>query len=158
VLVLVLVLENKTSFLTAPAAPERLVLWGAGYGVDELLGALPWRDQVAVRYWGDNDTHGSAMLARVRTVAPHTASVLMDADTLLAHRPYWSTERTPRADPLRTLTEAEQALYAALRDGEHGPAVRLEQEFVRFDLVEAALAPATQTTAAPDPPPSPEYG
>ncbi|MCF6743721.1 hypothetical protein E9529_05410 [Blastococcus sp. KM273128] len=135
-----LVLENKTSFRTAPAAPGRLVLWGAGYGVDELLATLPWRDKVAVRYWGDIDTHGFAMLAAVRRIAPHTTSVLMDTETLLAHRPFWSTERTPRTDVLVHLTEAEQALYTALRTDAYGPAVRLEQEFVRFDLVEDALS------------------
>jgi hypothetical protein len=35
-----LVLENKTPFLTVPTAPGRLVLWGARCGVDELLAAL----------------------------------------------------------------------------------------------------------------------
>jgi hypothetical protein len=136
-----LVLENKTSFRTAPAAPGRLVLWGAGYGVDELLARLPWRHQVVVRYWGDIDTHGFAMLSAVRRVAPHATSVLMDTETLLAHRAFWSTEPVPRTDPLVDLTEAEQALYAALCAQVYGEAVRLEQEFVRFDLVEAALTP-----------------
>jgi hypothetical protein len=69
----------------------------------------------------------------------------MDAGTLMAHRPFWSTERTPRTDQLPTLIGAEQALYTALCTGEHGPAVRLEQEFVRFDPVEAALAPRSTT-------------
>src|SRR5918912_1124641 len=87
----------------APTGPGRLILWGAGYGVDELLAALPWRTEVAVRYWGDIDTHGYAILARVRAVAPHATSVLMDTATLLAHRPYWSTEATPRTDRLTHL-------------------------------------------------------
>jgi hypothetical protein len=136
-----LVLENKTSFLTVPVSPRRLVVWGAGYGVDELLAAVPWRDQIAVRYWGDIDTHGFVMLARVRAIAPHAVSVLMDTDTLLQHRPFWSTERAPRTDLLPTLTGAEQDLYTALCAGRYGPAVRLEQELLRFDLVEAALKP-----------------
>jgi hypothetical protein len=134
-----LVLENKTSYVIVPAVPGRLLLWGAGYGVDEMLASLPWRRDVAVRYWGDIDTHGFAMLARVRTVAPHTTSVLMDLETLLEHRPYWSTEPVPRRDPLPTLTPAEQSLYAALCDDVHGRSVRLEQEFIRFDLVQVAL-------------------
>lgn len=135
-----LVLENKTSFLAAPFAPGRLVLFGAGYGVDELVGALPWRDKVALSYWGDIDTHGFAILAQVRAVAPHTKSVLMDAATLMAHRPFWSSEASPRRDPVLGLTVAERALYDDLRSGTYGQGVRLEQELVRFDLVEAALA------------------
>jgi hypothetical protein len=135
-----LVLENKTSFLTAPAGPGRLLVWGSGYGAAELLSAVPWRGEVAVRYWGDIDTHGFAILAHVREVAPHTASILMDAATLLAHRPYWSTENAPRKDPLTALTDAETNLYAELCADAYGPAVRLEQEYIRYDLVEAALS------------------
>jgi len=135
-----LVLENKTSFLTVTAQRGRLIVWGAGYGADELLAALPWRDQVAIRYWGDIDTHGLAILARVRAVAPQTTSVLMDTATLLAHRPYWGSEKTPHTGELRTLTDAEADLLTALRTAEYGDRVRLEQEFIRFDLVEAALA------------------
>jgi len=55
----------------------------------------------------------------------------------------------PRTDPLADLTESERALYTALCAGIYGEAVRLEQEFVRFDLVEAAL-----TTAGVDPSPA----
>ena len=73
------------------AADGRLVVWGAGYGVDELLAALPWRAQVRIRYWGDIDTHGFAILSAVRAVAPHTDSVLMDESTLLG-RVRWIME------------------------------------------------------------------
>ncbi len=135
-----LVLENKTSFLTAPPAPGRLLVWGSGYGAAELLSAVPWHGEVEVRYWGDIDTHGFAILARVRQVAPHTLSILMDASTLLAHRPYWSTEHAPRKDQLTALTDAETNLYADLCADAYGTAVRLEQEYIRYDLVEAALS------------------
>jgi hypothetical protein len=105
-----------------------------------MVASLPWRRDLAVRYWGDIDTHGFTMLARVRAVAPHTSSVLMDLETLLEHRPFWGTEPVPRHDPLPTLSPAEQGLYAALCDDVYGPTIRLEQEFIRFDLVCAALA------------------
>jgi hypothetical protein len=64
----------------------------------------------------------------------------MDTRTLLAHRPFWGIERTPRTDPLPELTDEEQRAYAALRSGRHGRSLRLEQEFARFGLVEAALS------------------
>lgn len=90
-----LVLENQTAFLAVPGRPGRLVLWGAGYGADDLVAALPWRDQVRVRYWGDIDTHGLSILSRVRVAAPHTGSLLMDVSTLLAHRTFWGSEDKP---------------------------------------------------------------
>jgi hypothetical protein len=130
-----LIVENQTSFLAAPSAPGRLVLWGAGYGADELLAALPWRGAVAVRYWGDIETHGFVILAQVRAAAPHTTSVLMDTGTLLAHRTFWTQETSPRTDPLPALTEQESQACEALRSGRYGPRVRLEQEFSRYDLV-----------------------
>lgn len=134
-----LVTENKTSYRTVPAAPGRLVVWGAGYGAAELLSAVRWRHDVAVIYWGDIDTHGFAILSALRAVAPHTRSVCMDATTLLTHKAFWSREHAPRVDDLPHLLPAEAETYDALLGNEHGPAVRLEQEFIRFDLVEAAL-------------------
>jgi hypothetical protein len=149
-----LVLENKTSFLTASAAPGRLLVWGSGYGAAELLSAIPWRGEVAVRYWGDIDTHGFAILAQVRQVAPHTVSILMDVATLLAHRPYWSTEHAPRKDALTALTDTEAQLYADLLVDAYGTAVRLEQEYIRYDLVEAALSRGQRTVNESSPRPA----
>jgi len=134
-----LIVENQSSYLTVPADRRRLVLWGAGYGAEELLAALPWAGQVTVRYWGDLDTHGFAILSRVRAVAPHTTSLLMDAATLLSHKPFWSVEGTPHNQPLPHLTDEEHATFDALRRGTYGMGVRLEQELIRFDLVERAL-------------------
>lgn len=137
-----LVVENQVSFLTAPLAPGRLVVWGAGYGADELLAAVPWVPQVDVAYWGDIDTHGFAILNRVRQVAPQTRSILMDVVTLIAHRPFWSVEKTPRVTDLIALTELDKELYRALCTGHYGDRVRLEQEFIGYDHVCAALARA----------------
>jgi hypothetical protein len=134
-----LVTENKTSFRTVPARPGRLVVWGAGYGTAELLSAVQWRHDVAITYWGDIDTHGFAILSSLRAVAPHTTSVLMDAETLLAHKPFWSREQAPRSDALPHLLPAEAEAHDMLRSSVHGLGVRLEQEFIRFDLIEAAL-------------------
>lgn len=45
-----------------------------------------WLRDVAVRYWGDVDTHGMAILAEVRRALPHVRSALMDLETLQDHR------------------------------------------------------------------------
>jgi hypothetical protein len=134
------IVENKISFLTTPHQPGRLILWGAGYGADQLLHTLEWRDRVAVTYWGDLDTHGLHILDAVRSHAPHVRSVLMDLDTLEAHKPYWSREGRQRAGALIHLTESEQLLYQALLQGELGESLRLEQEYIGYERVAFALS------------------
>jgi hypothetical protein len=135
-----LVVENKTSFLTCPVPVGQLTVWGEGYGADELLAALPWLDRVTVGYWGDIDTHGFTILNRVRRAAPHALSVLMDVETLVTHKPFWAIEPTPHIEALTELTDAERALYEGLCVGIYGDRVRLEQELIRFDLIESAVA------------------
>ncbi|MHB8450866.1 MAG: Wadjet anti-phage system protein JetD domain-containing protein [Mycobacteriales bacterium] len=135
-----LVVENKTSFLTCPAGNGQLTVWGQGYGADELLAALPWLGRVTVLYWGDIDTHGFTILNRVRRAAPHALSVLMDAETLVAHKAFWTREPTPHVEALTELTDAERALYEGLCVGIYGDRIRLEQELIRFDLIESAVA------------------
>jgi len=133
------VVENKVSFLSVPHLPGRLTIWGEGGGAGEMLSWLPWLDRVAVTYWGDIDTHGMVILDRVRAQAPHARSILMDLDTLLAHKEFWGTEPVQNIAALRHLTAAEGVLYDALCSGTHGEKVRFEQEFVPYDLVQTAL-------------------
>lgn len=136
------IVENKVSFLTVPHVPGRLTMWGEGRGAAEMLSWLPWLDQVEVLYWGDLDTHGFTILDSVRARAPHARSVLMDRETLLAHRPWWVEEPSQDIRGLTNLTLAERDLYDALCAGTHGPRVRFEQELIPYDVVERALSEA----------------
>ncbi len=138
----VFVTENEINFLTFPDATASLVIFGSGNGAPELLGGIDWLSDVAVHYWGDIDTHGFAILDRFRARLPHTASLLMDERTLLAHRDSWVVEDKQQRRDLPSLTDAEAQLYAALCEGRWGDRVRLEQEFVRFGAVESALGEA----------------
>jgi Domain of unknown function (DUF4194)/Uncharacterized protein conserved in bacteria C-term(DUF2220) len=79
------------------------------------------------------------MLNRLRRRFPHARSILMDRETLLAHRSQWVPEPTPTRAALDLLTPAEQNLYQALVTGAFGPAVRLEQERVNFAWLEQAF-------------------
>lgn len=135
----VFVTENEINFLAFPDAAESLVVFGSGNEAPELLGGVGWLRDVAVHYWGDIDTHGFAILDRFRMRLPHTASLLMDEPTLLAHRDSWVIEEPQVRRDLPTLTDAEADLYAALCEGRHGDRIRLEQEFVRFGTVRAAV-------------------
>ena len=92
-----------------------------------------------VIYWGDIDTHGFAILDRLRAWLPQARSVLMDRQTLLAHRDRWGTEDRPACSALTRLTAEEQDLYADLVADAMGERVRLEQERIDWAWVEERL-------------------
>lgn len=79
---------NESERLLVRLCPAIL---GGGYSID-LLRALPWIANQPLHYWGDLDTHGFAILSRLRQYFPHTRSFLMDCDTLLMHRDLWTEE------------------------------------------------------------------
>jgi hypothetical protein len=137
----VYVVENEVTYLAFPLTPGAIVIFGGGYAV-QALESLGWLATLDLAYWGDIDTHGFAILNRLRRRFPHARSVLMDRATLLAHDSQWVTEPSPAKADLGLLSPAEQDLYRALVTGVFGPAVRLEQERISFAALERALAPA----------------
>ncbi|MCA1780814.1 MAG: DUF2220 family protein [Intrasporangiaceae bacterium] len=143
----VLVIENQVTFLSVPVPQGGVVVWGHGY--DALrLGALPWlRDVPDLRYWGDLDTHGFAILNGLRTQVPHVRSVLMDRRTLMQHRDRWVTEPRPTRADLSALAADERELYVDLVEGTFGKGVRLEQERVDWEFALSALEAAPPTSS-----------
>ena len=135
----VFITENEVNGLAFPETPDAMVIFGLGYGL-ERLAAVRWLRDRAVVYWGDIDTHGFAILDRLRASLPHARSFLMDRDTLLAHRPLWVHEAGQHAGPLARLTDAERALFEDLAESRIGDRVRLEQERIGFGWVERALS------------------
>ncbi len=134
----VFVTENEVNGLAFPDVPGSVVVFGLGYGL-ERLAALPFLSARQVVYWGDLDTHGFAMLSKVRSVIPGAASFLMDRETLLAHRALWVREPEPHRGELPGLSGDERGLYDDLRYDRLGEAVRLEQERIGFGWVSSAL-------------------
>ncbi len=143
----VFVTENETNALAFPDQPDAILLFGQGYALD-LLGQIPWLARQPLYYWGDIDTHGFAILNRLRAHLPHAQSLLMDSATLLQHNELWGREPADKrcTSELANLTASEQALYQALRDnrfcGPDGQAVenlRFEQEHVRFSWLQGQL-------------------
>ena len=128
----VVVTENLVNFLALPERPGTLAIYGGGYGFSSLRDA-GWLKDCEVLYWGDLDTHGFRILDQLRAVHPHVASVLMDEETLLAHRDVWGHEPSPSRAALTRLTPEERALYEALGNDTFGESVRLEQELIRWD-------------------------
>lgn len=132
------VIENEITYLTAPVPDDGVVIWGKGFDVDK-VGRLPWLAGVEIVYWGDLDTHGFAILDRLRAWLPQTRSVLMDRRTLLKHRDRWGREDRPTSASLTRLSCEEAGLYRDLVADNLGERVRLEQERVDWHWAEAGL-------------------
>jgi hypothetical protein len=133
----VYVVENEITYLAFPLTEGVMVVFGAGYAVS-VLEPLDWLAGVDLVYWGDIDTHGFAILDRLRRRFPHARSMLMDRGTLLAHRSQWVSEPNPSAGRLDLLNAEESQLYHHLVADALGPSVRLEQERVSFAAIHQA--------------------
>lgn len=134
----VFITENEINFLAFPKVSNAIVIFGAGYGFDNLA-AAPWLSKKETHYWGDIDTHGFAILNQLRGVFPQAASLLMDQQTLLAHRTLWGVEGQPETGNLARLNAEESALYDQLRRNHWGDRIRLEQERIGFDWLQKVL-------------------
>ena len=137
------VFENLESVLAMPDMPGAVVFHGAGYGVDVRLRDIPWALASQVRYWGDLDSHGFAILNQLRSVCPGAQSVLMDEATLLAFRDLWVPESDPATGVFGLLTDAERCTLDRLRAEGN---VRMEQERItwQYALVELQRVSASK--------------
>jgi hypothetical protein len=133
----VFIAENEINGLCFPKMESSIVIFALGYGV-EILRDVPWLANRNTMYWGDIDTHGFAILGRLRGFLPEARSLLMDRQTLLAHRNFWTVEDAPCGRLPEGLTCTERDLFEDLLNNRLGGGVRLEQERVRYLwLVEA---------------------
>lgn len=131
--------ENLQTGLAFGELPGSVVLIGRGYAVD-VLQRLPWLHGIPLHYWGDIDTHGFAILDRLRRHVPHVRSLLMDEATLARHRAVWGEEPKPHAaERLPALDAAEADLYADLRRDRWAARLRLEQERIDWDYAWSAI-------------------
>ena len=129
----VYIVENVQTGLCFGDSPDSIVFMGLGYGVSA-LGGLSWLARAKCIYWGDLDTHGFAILSRLRACLPDAASVLMDEATLLKNRSLWGEEeKQVSASELPFLTAEEQTVYQGLKRQRWGLNVRLEQERIAWD-------------------------
>lgn len=140
----VFVTENEVNALAFPDVRSSMVVFGGGYGIDRLA-QVDWLRDRELLYWGDIDTHGFAILDRLRANLPHTRSLLMDMDTLHAHRHLWGAEEMDKryTGQLTRLTPAEQHLFIALREDQFGVRLRLEQERVGYTWAVNAIRTVT---------------
>ncbi|GAA4039946.1 DUF2220 family protein [Arthrobacter methylotrophus] len=131
----VFVFENLESVLAMPPWPGAVVLHGSGYAVDR-VSKLPWAASAPLIYWGDLDTHGLAILNRLRAQALAPNTVLMDLATLDAFSDLWVPEPVPATGAFAYLEPDEKAVVEGLR--ERG-GIRLEQERIPWAHALAVL-------------------
>ncbi|MDR1428272.1 MAG: DUF2220 family protein [Bifidobacteriaceae bacterium] len=130
----VIVLENLQTLLALPPAPGVVAVFGGGYAV-AALDAVPWLREAPITYWGDLDSHGFAIVNRLRSHVPAVHTVLMDTATLDAYRDLAVPEPKPTAAGLPLLSPPEEAAYHAVTSA----GLRLEQERLPWGVALAAL-------------------
>ncbi len=133
----VFIAENKVNGLAFPDYPQAIVVFGLGYAVN-LLAEAKCLKNCALYYWGDLDTHGFAILSRLRHYYPQLSSILMDQQTLQQFSALCVDEaiETSEQQPLSHLTEEENALYQQLQQSLQ----RLEQERISFTYLQNSLS------------------
>lgn len=144
----VFVTENKINGLAFPAYPKAMVIFALGYGVGS-LSEVDWLKTKRIIYWGDLDTHGFAILSRLRETFPHVKSMLMDDATLASNRELCVREATSVKEVPTYLTDSELAAFDTLTSVD-GAALRLEQERIPFSQLKAFLL-TIDTTISPEP-------
>ncbi len=144
----IFITENEINGLAFPDFAEAIVVFGLGYGV-ELLHAASWMSGRHIYYWGDIDTHGFAMLDRLRGGFPNARSLLMNRETLMAHRSLWGREDVPCRAALSRLEQDERMLFDDLVSDRLGENVRLEQERVSYAFLERGLKTISVSLLSP---------
>ena len=88
-------------------------------------------------YWGDIDTHGFAILSRLRCYYPQAKSLLMDKKTLeqFVHLSVYESLTSSEQKLLSHLTDDENDLYQQLQKN----LLRLEQERISFVYLQDTL-------------------
>ena len=130
----VLIVENQQTGWALEPRQGTVAIFGLGMAIERLAG-ISWLAKARLTYWGDIDTHGFAILDRLRAHYPKAHSLLMDEATLEAHLDLAVTERTPTRATLPRLTAEEGQVYQGLIAHHWGDRLRLEQERISWAWV-----------------------
>lgn len=119
----VVAVENKMTFLTLPALPDALGIWGGG-GAAELLTSVEWLGRCRLFYWGDLDVHGFHILSRLRRAFPQVTSIMMDSETFAQFRVFAVPAKEASYEDANALSTEERTVYEQVRTNQ----LLLEQE------------------------------
>lgn len=123
----VLVVENKMTFLTLPALPNTIGVFGGG-GAAELLASVGWLIGCPLYYWGDLDVHGYHIVSRLRRTFPGLLTLMMDEETLHRFITPGSMGLPASYEDSEWLTAQELRVYEKVKAGN----LLLEQEKVEY--------------------------
>lgn len=132
----VLVIENEQCLHQLPELSDTIAVLGCGLDVQWLSG--PVLDEKRVAYWGDMDSWGLLMLARVRRCRPTLDVLLMNRELFEQYASHSAVPEPVKAQqtiPDGLLNE-EADFYRYLTRLPRG---RLEQEFLPAVVVKEAL-------------------
>lgn len=133
------IVENMRVFLTLPALPATIAIFGSGFAVERLV-RLPWLRTCRLWYWGDLDAQGFQILSRLRSHFPHAHPLMMDGLTFAAFEAFAVPGTACPVEALPGLAPDEQALFARLA----GSNLRLEQERISHAYAEEQLRRALE--------------
>lgn len=128
--IVILIVENKKTFLSLPALAGTVGIWGGG-GAAHLLVNATWLATCQMFYWGDLDVHGLHIVSRLRRVFPALESVMMDTATFEKFKSRCGPAKPATYEDVTLLSAEELAVYHRVRAG----GVLLEQE--KLDHVHA---------------------
>lgn len=132
----ILVVENMQSGLALPEMEDTIAVFGGGRNV--IWMKADWLQSKRIRYWGDIDSWGFAILNDARRNCPGLESILMDKRTLDAHIERIVEEKTPYNGTSRLLAASEEAALKCLMENK-GYVARLEQERLSSDYISTQL-------------------
>ena len=135
----VFVVENLLVYLTFPAIPKGLCIFGSGFAAVQLQ-RNKHLQQKKLYYFGDIDEHGFEILSEFRAVFPDVTSFCMDSTTYHTFAQFAVPGKPSKRDSAELhLTAEELTLFHYLR--EHPECSRLEQERIPQDFIRGKLAP-----------------
>lgn len=134
----VVVVENRTTFLTLPQMSGALAILGQGYALHRLQ-SLPWLADKHLIYWGDLDVEGFEILAGLRKLFGHVEPILMEEETWARYALGLAVNGSGKVgvavERRSQLTPAELALATRLGASNQ----RLEQEKIPQNQVEVCF-------------------
>ncbi len=139
----VFITENKINGLSFPDMENSLVIFGLGYGINQLA-KVSWLSCCEIYYWGDIDTHGFSILSNLRHYYPNVHSLMMDKITQqqYQHLCVIEPESSHCTHTLQYLSDAEQRLYQQLKQNHQ----RLEQERLPMHYIKQQLQQAISSS------------
>ena len=130
----VFVVENKMNVLTFQTITETIVIFGSGFGVENLKN-VEWLNKTELFYWGDLDVQGFEILSQFKGYFPHTKSFLMDKITFKQFEIEKVIGTISKTSAVLNLTNEEQELYILLKENNW----RLEQEKIPLNFVKEKI-------------------